>query len=176
MLSSPIRGSSGIWKKNLAMNGFRNVHLFNLAMGNVEDRVSFSNIRSDDQNAIVPQGRGIDVRARPLDAMRMSDPVIHLLKIDTEGYEKFVLLGASKVLEKTLTVYFESWDQSSERYGYQPQEVFRLLQKAGFAVFKLHDGALRPISEEYSSSRVENLLALRAPKHFLERTRLGEAR
>ena len=75
------------------------------------------------------------MRSRPLDTMRMSDPVIHLLKVDTEGYEKFVLLGASKVLEKTLTVYFESWDQSSERYGYQPQEVFRLLQVSLFSSF-----------------------------------------
>lgn len=149
----------GYLKENIAMNGFRNVHAFNLAVGRCEENVPISDSRTDDQNAIIQHGPGIPVPMRPLDAMRIGEPVIHLLKIDTEGYEKFVLLGASKLLQKTLAVYFESWDQTFAKYGYHTREVFRLLKDAGFCVFKFYDCALWPISERYNSTQVENLLA-----------------
>jgi FkbM family methyltransferase len=162
----------GYLKENVAMNGFRNVHAFNLAVGRCEGSVPFSDARTDDQNAIIQHGPGISVPMRPLDAMHIAEPVIHLLKIDTEGYEKFVLLGASKLLEKTLAVYFESGDQTFAKYGYHAREVFRLMKDAGFCVFKPCDCALWPIPEGYNSTQVENLLALRTPPHFLERTGL----
>jgi FkbM family methyltransferase len=159
----------GYLKENIEMNGFRNVHLFNLALGNVEGNVLFSNIRSDDQNAIIPDGQGIDVQVRPLDAIGIIEPCIHLLKIDTEGYEKFVLLGASELLKKTMTVYFESWEHA--KYGYHPREVLQLLENAGFCVFKLHDGGLCPMPKQYDfSNGVENLIAVRALQDFLDRT------
>lgn len=149
---------------NIKLNGFDNVRAFNLALGSGEGSVLFSDIHNDDQNAIIKGGKGITTPMQTLDAIRIVEPVIHLLKIDTEGYEKFVLLGASKLLEKTLVVYFECWDQLFAKYGYQTEEVLGLLQNAGFSIFKPIDGELKPVPQQYVSSRVENLLALRTPQ------------
>jgi FkbM family methyltransferase len=159
-------------EKNVAINGFRNVRAFNLALGNFEGNAPFSNARTDDQNAVVSNGQGMGVPVRQLDAMGINEPVVHLLKVDTEGYEKFVFLGASELLRKTSAIYFESWDQAFARYGYHPREVFRLLEGAGFSIYTLSRGALRLIAKDRTSSQVENLLALREPRDFLERTSL----
>jgi FkbM family methyltransferase len=97
-------------QENVALNGFANVRAFNLAIGDVDGTTQFSDLRSDDQNSIVRRGEGITVPMRPLDALGIIEPVIHLLKIDVEGYERFVLEGARELLARTLTVYFESWD------------------------------------------------------------------
>jgi FkbM family methyltransferase len=152
---------------NIKLNGFNNVRAFNLALGSCEGAVLFSDIRNDDQNAIIAGEKGITVPIHTLDAMHIVDPVIHLLKVDTEGYEKFVLLGASKLLEKTLAVYFECWDQTFARYGYQTQELLGLLKDTGFSIFKPVDGGLKAVSQEYVSSQLENLLALRGTSAFL---------
>jgi FkbM family methyltransferase len=155
---------------NIGLNGCSNLRAFNLAVGEREGAVQFSDIRSDDQNSIIMSGKGITVPLRPLDALEIAEPQIHLLKVDTEGYEKFVFQGASQLLTKTSTIYFESWDTSFARYGYRSPDVFRLLEAAGFRVFSLRNDTFTPISDDYHSDGVENLLALRSPQHFMERT------
>jgi FkbM family methyltransferase len=160
----------GYLQDNIVLNGFSNVRAFNFAVGEREGAVQFSDIRSDDQNSIITNTKGIMVPLRPLDALEIVEPLIHLLKIDTEGYEKFVIKGAMQLLIKTLALYIESWDTSFAKYGYRSAEVFRLLEAAGFRVFKVGENWITPIPTDYNSNNVENLLALRSPQHFMERT------
>jgi FkbM family methyltransferase len=160
-------------ERNLKLNGCSNVQSFNLALGEVEGHVLFSNHRTDDQNAIIPRGQGIKVQVRPLDALDLPEPVIHLLKVDTEGYENFVFRGGLGVLKRTLVVYFECWDKT--RYGYHPREILQLLQEAGFHIFRLRGDALSRVEQEsFSIDGVENLLAVKEPQQFLSRTRFAE--
>jgi FkbM family methyltransferase len=151
---------------NIGLNGSSNLRAFNLAVGKREGAVQFSDIRFDDQNSIIMSGKGITVPLRPPDALEIAEPHIHLLKVDTEGYEKFVFQGASQLLTKTSTIYFESWDTSFARYGYLSPDVFRLLEVAGFRVFSLRKESFTPISDDYNTDGVENLLALRLPQHL----------
>jgi len=160
----------GYLQENIALNGGSNVRAFNFAVGEREGTVQFSDIRSDDQNSIITSGKGILVPLRPLDALDIGEPLIHLLKVDTEGYEKFVFQGAARLLAKTLTVHFESWNTSFAKYGYSSPDVFRLLEAAGFRVFTVGENRFTPIPKGYNSNDVENLLALRSPQQFMERT------
>ena len=59
---------------------------------------------------------------------------IDYLKIDVEGFEKFVIEGAKEVLERTEYVYFEAYDQHSRSYGYGMSEVGDMLVSNGFDV------------------------------------------
>jgi FkbM family methyltransferase len=39
-----------------------------------------------------------------------------LIKIDTEGYELFVLKGSKNILKITEMIYFEYWEKLTKKY------------------------------------------------------------
>ena len=81
------------------MNDLNNVHTFNTALGNKKGEVNFSDSRSDSLNAILENNNGITVPICKLDDLPINESSIALMKIDVEGYEQFVLLGALKKLK-----------------------------------------------------------------------------
>ena len=161
----------GFLRKNVALNNCSNIILFNLALGDKESEIVFSDLRGDDQNHVSQNGRGISVKMARLDDLPLLEPHIQLLKIDVEGYEKFVLDGAPRTLEKVSCVYFESWERHFSRYGYACQDVIKLLAKKGFTVLKLMENeSVAPVQADHNSIACENLVAVRGLEHFLERT------
>ena len=107
-------------------------------------------------------------------AFRISQRACHFLKIDVEGYEKFVLEGAPSTLDRVSCVYLESWEGHFSRYRYACRDVTNLLAKKGFTVLKLMENqSVVPVSTDYSSRTLENLIAVRELEDFLERTRFG---
>lgn len=85
------------------------MRLVQAAVGDKLGWVRFTDSRSDDQNHVANEGP-IVVPMITLDSL-MENEAVTLLKIDVEGFEKFVLIGANKLLEKTQFVYFEAWDE-----------------------------------------------------------------
>jgi FkbM family methyltransferase len=59
---------------------------------------------------------------------------IDILKVDTEGYDYKVLLGARKSLQKTRVVFFEVMYRCLIE-GSEPQEILDLLKSEGFNFF-----------------------------------------
>lgn len=81
----------------------------------------------------------IDVNVKTLDSLfEDSMPtLVGLLKIDTQGYEEEVLIGASKILNRTLIVEAEVmfsglYEKSSSLHGIQ-----RILEKHGFVLWDI---------------------------------------
>lgn len=158
-------------RKNVALNRCSNIAPFNLALGNSESEIYFSDTRGDDQNHVSQNGSGIRVKMIRLDDLPMSEGSIELLKIDVEGYEKFVLEGAPRTLRKVSCIYIESDETHFAKYGYGCADVIGLLQDSGFTIFRLtDDGAVAPIHSHYSSAHCENLIAVRNLEAFLQRT------
>lgn len=158
-------------KDNLALNGAANVVAENVALGDREGTVRISDMRSDDHNFVDSSGAGIEVPQRRLDRLDTGERRVSLLKIDVEGYERFVLEGAARTLERTDCVFFESWDQHFARYGYRSTDLLRWLGDRGWTVLRLGpNDRVRPLGPEHASSDVENLIALRETAEFLERT------
>ena len=80
------------------INNRNNIHTFNIAIGNKTGHVIFSNIRSDTMNSVkLESSDGIQIPIKKLDDLPISETSISLIKIDVEGYEKFVLDGAPKM-------------------------------------------------------------------------------
>jgi hypothetical protein len=59
---------------------------------------------------------------------------IKLIKIDTEGAEKHVLLGSTKIIQKVEHIIFESYKNDENR-----EFVFDFLGKNNFMISKIDD-------------------------------------
>lgn len=157
---------------NLKLNGVANVEPFNVALGDTEGVVTLSSDRQDDQNAVVAGGSDLSVRVCPLDALVPPTAHVALLKIDVEGYERFVLAGANETLARTDCIYFESFETAFARFGYSTSDLLRALAVAGFQTFRLDErGVMTPLPLTYRSTTCENLLAARDVAKI--RARLG---
>jgi FkbM family methyltransferase len=156
--------------RNLRFNEFTNVAAYNLAIGNRNGKATCTDRRSDDQNSIATGSEGIEIDLCPLDEVIPGGVRIALLKIDVEGYELFVLQGASGTLDRTDVIYFESWQNHFERYVYTTADVVALLEEKGFSVYQNGPHRLERIDATHSSVRCENLVAIRDAADFVSRT------
>jgi FkbM family methyltransferase len=146
---------------NVQLNGFSVVRPIHSAVGEGRGTLHFTDVRSDDQNHVVPLGQGgFEVSVRPLDELVPPGPIA-LLKVDVEGFELPVFRGATNVLSRSQVILFESWDRHAERYGYHVSETLSVLRAAGFRAYRLHEDSLSPIGDDHTSPACENLVARR---------------
>lgn len=158
-------------KGNIELNERTNIEAVNLAVGETEGTIAFSNASSDDQNAVLSQG-GISVPMRRLDSIIDHVERIALIKIDVEGYELHVLRGAIGLLQNTDCLVFEVDNERYRSFGYCLADIVALLKQHGFDTFQvIHDGALAPVQAEVlgPSALGGNLLATRDPGLVAER-------
>ena len=159
---------------NLELNGLTNVEARNCALGAADGRAFFSDGLSDDQNRVAREG--IAVGASRLDSLHVRPGEIALLKIDVEGYEKFVIDGGPEVLGRTQCVYFESWERHFAHFGYRAGDLIAALSAHGFTIFRLGDGkTLVPVQPGHESEECENLLAVKDLAFFQSRTGFSPA-
>jgi FkbM family methyltransferase len=157
---------------NIELNRFRNIQTFNCAVGAQREVAHFSDKLLDAQNHIVQDG-GIQVTTETLDDL-LADRIaaIDLLKIDVEGYEKYVVSGAEKILRKAKCVYFESYQPNFDIFNYKTGDLIKMFLDRGFEVLRIKDGKLHRVTESHVSDVCENLIAVRDMEDFRSRTGL----
>ena len=155
-------------RENVELNNLTSVHVAQLAVGDAFRWVTISDIDADDQNKVLPKGRGIMVPMVRLDAF-FAGEAITLLKVDVEGWEKFVFLGAAQVLENVSFVYFECWDEHFRRSGYSFLDIYDILSSRGFTMASVEDGELLPIQRDHTFPKCVNLFAFRDMEKFVVR-------
>jgi FkbM family methyltransferase len=160
----------GYLRENVLLNNFKNVSLINTAVGDKQGTIYFSDIRTDDQNSAVPES-DLAIPVDILDNLLENKcDEVDLLKVDVEGFEKFVFEGAAHFLAVTKSIYFESWEKHFEKYGYGCSDIFLLLSKHSFKLYRMAGNMILPIDANYSSVVCENLLAIKDGERFLKRT------
>ncbi|ARM77136.1 hypothetical protein B6F84_08945 [Acidianus manzaensis] len=102
----PNPNSFKILSLNVHDNKFDNVKLYNVALGSKEGEVT---IELDFDETHVSQS-GYRVKILTLDSLKLSR--IDLLKIDVEGLENEVLIGAENTLDRTNKVIIEVHEQN----------------------------------------------------------------
>ena len=148
---------------NIALNGAQDVvKAYNLAIGEQPGEVFLTDERADDQNCVSDDATGLRVPMSTLNDAAGDLPPIALLKIDVEGYEQFVLRGATHTLERTACIYFESCDEKFAQYGYSLAEIVDLLAPHGFEVRRLggDGGQTTAIAAGDGSTELEDLVAV----------------
>lgn len=122
-------------KSNIDLNKASNVHPFNYGLGKEEGTLYFSDKSDDSQNCIKTQGN-TEVTIRTLDKL-LEDGTIappHIIKIDVEGYETQVLMGAKATCERVRILYVECIDSSLKKYGSSEEMLVKIIQNYGFQV------------------------------------------
>jgi FkbM family methyltransferase len=155
-------------RENLELNNLTKVRVAQLAVGDGFRWVTFSNIDSDEQNSVLPSGPGITVPMVRLDAF-FAGEAITLLKVDVEGWEKFVFLGAGRILEDVSFVYFECWDEHFQRSGYSFLDIHDILSSSGFTIASVKDAELLPIQSDSTFPKCINLFAFKDMEQFVVR-------
>jgi len=155
---------------NLDLNSVENVRTFNLALGSKSGTVKFSDRKGDDRNSVITTGAGITVPQKSLDQLGIEDESIALLKIDVEGYEKFVIEGAGQILKNVRCIYFEVIERHFSKFGYKLEELLNILVNYDFKILEISaNKASRPPPFHYLRFS-NNLIAVRDINAFLKRT------
>jgi FkbM family methyltransferase len=118
-------------QKNIDLNKLQNIQTWNIAVGMMNGTVKFTNKKNDDANNITEQG-DIHVPCLTLDTLFKDFERIDVLKIDVEGYEKFVLENGITTLKKTKYIYMEYLEETSARFGYKREYLKEFLEENGF--------------------------------------------
>ena len=142
------------------------IKTLNLAVGARDMKAQISNKRADDMNHVylddLKSGRPISVSK--LDTL-FKELSIFVLKIDVEGMERDVLLGAKKLLSRTENVIVEVDAENYKAYGIEVSEVLDFLMGEKFTlvgVSNTNNGNLRLVYQLIlSGERGENILATR---------------
>ncbi|RXJ45394.1 FkbM family methyltransferase [Gelidibacter gilvus] len=129
-------------KENVKLNNFDNIDCRNIGLSNKKDELSFyisenghdawnSFAPSTDnklEDAIMVQVSTLDHELRKIDKEQIS-----LVKIDVEGWEKFVLSGGIEFFTKyNPVVMVEFTEENTFNAGYPVQEIFDIMQDWGY--------------------------------------------
>ncbi len=129
--------SPGVFKrleKNVSINPFSNVKLFNVALGDAEGELSFVSTREQHTGgAYVSKDlkTGTQVKVTTLDRFVEQNNIVHidLIKVDTEGFELFIVKGAENTLRKLRpTLFMEVSENLLQRAGTSGSQLIALLE------------------------------------------------
>lgn len=156
----PQRKMSDLLTHNVEQNNFDNVHIYNCAVGHENRIFTMSNSSIDGENANRQIGYGTEKRYNlgglqmgkggeatniiTIDSLDLSN--VDFMKIDVEGFEPLVLLGAEKTIKEHMpTIAFEHNHKAISKstladLGIQtPPTSESLLRDFGYNISRLDD-------------------------------------
>jgi len=132
-------------QKNISLNNFKNIHVFNNAVSDKKETVKLSVVEPHNRgmNRILEPGSDEGYQYSIIEAITLDDLVaenkierIDLVKIDIEGYEMHALKGALQMLKKFKPVLFvEIAYTRLIKLNTSPNEVMKFLEDLGYKIF-----------------------------------------
>ena len=154
--------------ENIEINRFNNIIPVNKALsdknGRFEMNVSCDGF--DGWNSFTKITRGSKSRTETVEATQVDsffndDKIwdrISLIKIDVEGWEKFVMLGGDEHFKraKSPVLIVEFVDQNIINAGYTCQELYQILVSCGYTLYSIKDRILEKehVKENYVYSNL----------------------
>jgi len=120
-------------EKNVVHFNMSNTQVHHCGLGQKNKKVSVSK-RTTFGNHVHPTNTG-DVNIIPLDSLDLD--ACDFIKLDCEGYESFILRGASDTISKFKPVILmEYTDLSDQYYGISKETQINILLKQGYQILK----------------------------------------
>ncbi len=137
-----------ILKKNVSMNGYKNVVLINKAVSNKTGKVKLYLCKENagDHRIFDSHDNRESIK---VDAIRLDDYFkdyhgkINIIKNDSQGAEGAVIEGMPNILKKNqkLKLFIEFWPFGLSMCGTNPENFLKMLLKSGFAIWKIDEKA-----------------------------------
>jgi FkbM family methyltransferase len=138
--------------ENVKLNNFKNIDTRNIGLSDKKGELTFyvSNNGYDAWNSFAPSQdnkleSSILVPVSTLDAelKDLDKSKIKLMKIDVEGWEKFVLFGGKDFLVNyNPVVMIEFTEENTFNAGYDVHEIYNIMQDFGFVWHRIKKGEL----------------------------------
>lgn len=141
----PDPNNFSLLKKNIEINGYRNVILVQKGVSNKTGKARLylsHNVPSDHRIYDSHDGRkSIDIETIRLDDYFNNKERIDFIKLDIQGAEWAAIQGMSSLLQKTkrLKIMTEFWPIGLQRFGVEPEEYLKLLIKHGFKLYHINE-------------------------------------
>lgn len=136
----PVPSTFNILQKNIEINHIENlVTAYNNGVGDTHGTLRFTNLGDTVNHVITDVDTNqsfTEVEVITLDNILTSTTSPIIMKLDVEGFEKNVLIGAEKLLNNhLLKAIIIELNGCCHRYGVQEQEIHTLLLNAGFKTY-----------------------------------------
>lgn len=133
-------------ERHVALNHCSNVQLINAGLGSSEAEVILESNENNSGGNRISSAKGI--KGKKIHIITLDEFVknkklklIHLIKIDVEGYEFFVLKGAEKTIENLKPVLFiEVVDDFLKNQGSSAEELVSFLISKNYKLKNANDG------------------------------------
>lgn len=131
-------------KESILDNNFSNIELKKIALGNENKKVKLTSFESSNVNVNVGEVSVIindEDEENDIVMMKMDDVInnkVDVIKIDVQGFEKFVLDGAKTTISNYkphLVVEFENHQLG--KFGYNSEELFKYIKDLDYHLFLL---------------------------------------
>jgi FkbM family methyltransferase len=176
----PVARTFQRFLENIEINKFKNIISVNKALsdssGVLEINVSCDGF--DGWNSFTTMTRGSKsitetVDTTTFDSFFDDDAIwnrISLIKIDVEGWEKFVLLGGEEHFRRQVcpTIIIEFVDQNAKNAGYTCIDLYSQLKAYGYEIYNINNQIIQKeiLKESYEYS---NLIATKNIQNIIQR-------
>ena len=136
----PQKKLHGLQKNTIKNNSIKNIKLRNIGLSNKNEKTKMNplNYENDWINSgdVSIGTNGEEITLKTLDSFKLDR--VGIIKVDVQGFEKFVLEGAKKTIEKfkpTLIVEFE--EGQLRKFGYGSSDLFDYIRNLGYHIYFL---------------------------------------
>mgnify|MGYP003988293297 FL=1 len=159
----PVKKTFARLVANINLNKLSNVIAHNIAISSSNEYLKIINHRGELNKVSCENEKKYEiVRALTLDQLLMKEDNVSLVKIDVEGYEKYILKGAKKTLSnKNLNIIIIELNGLNNYYKYNELDVINILIENNFRPFRFipNEKKLYPLSNK--NSLAHNTLFIR---------------
>ncbi len=164
----PINLNTSLLSASIEMNDFCNVIVNKSCVGDYDGLVEFSISSDSAYSSILDSGRKAEIKKIQIPIIRLDTYIINskikkidVIKIDVEGAEKLVILGASGLFySHTLRpklMMIELYDPNLSAFKTSIKEIIELMQLNQYKPYVLMDGALISYDHEAHANKVYNI-------------------
>lgn len=157
-------------RENISLNDLKNVDIRNIGLSDAKGELTFyvSNNGHDAWNSFAPSQDNklessiqVPVSTLDIELKGIDRNKIKLVKIDVEGWEKFVLYGGKDFLiNYSPFVMVEFTEENTFNAGYSVHEIYDIMQDFGYVWYRLSNGELvKEVKKLYYP--YDNLIAIK---------------
>ena len=141
----PDHKNFSLLKKNVEVNGYKNVVLVNKAVGEIDGKIELylDDENTGDHRIYVSDARrkGITIEVVTLNNFLKNNEEVNLIKMDIQGSESSALKGGSNIIKenKSIKILTEFWPKGLKLSGSSSNEFINLLIKNKFYIYDINE-------------------------------------